>query len=48
MQLTAMITSPPASAGGRPIRSISAPTTSTSAYIPKTCAPITGNTDDCS
>ena len=31
---------PAASAGVRPMRSISAPTTSTSAYMPSTCAPI--------
>ena len=31
----------------RPIRSISDPTTSTSAYIPSTCAPMIGNTSLC-
>ena len=32
------------SAGVRPIRSITSPTTSTSAYIPSTCAPMIGKT----
>ena len=36
------------SAGIRPMRSISVPTTSTSAYMPNTCAPMTGNTSPCS
>ncbi len=44
---TAITHSPPPSAGPRPIRSISAPTNSTSAYIPSTCAPITGKMSDC-
>ena len=41
---TAIPSSPPYSATRRPIRSISRPTTSTSAYIPITCAPMIGNT----
>ena len=40
-----MTTSPAASAGVRPTRSISAPTTSASAYIPRTWAPMIGKTE---
>jgi hypothetical protein len=40
----AMTSRPPYSATLRPIRSISRPTTSTSAYIPITWAPMIGNT----
>ena len=43
-----MIDSPPTSACVRPIRSITVPTTSTSAYIPSTCAPMIGKTSFCS
>src|SRR5829696_3035091 len=41
---TAITSSPPARAGVRPIRSISEPITSTSAYMPSTWAPMIGNT----
>ena len=40
----AITSSPPASDGVRPIRSISVPITSTSAYMPITWAPMIGNT----
>ena len=43
-QDTAITSSPPASAGVRPMRSISSPITSTSAYMPITCAPMIGKT----
>ena len=42
---SAITTSPTSSAGVRPTRSISAPITRTSAYIPKTCAPMIGKTE---
>ena len=41
---TAITSRPPASAGVRPMRSITSPTTITSAYMPTTCAPMIGNT----
>ena len=41
----AITTSPTSSAGVRPTRSISVPITSTSAYIPNTCAPMIGKTE---
>ncbi len=41
---TAITSRPPASAGVRPMRSIRLPITSTSAYIPSTCAPMIGKT----
>ena len=44
MHETAMSASPPTSAGGLPIRSITSPTTSTRAYMPSTCAPMIGKT----
>jgi hypothetical protein len=44
---TPITSSPATSAGVRPTRSISAPTTSTSAYMPSTCAPTIGNTESC-
>jgi hypothetical protein len=40
----AITTRPPASAGVRPMRSITSPPTSTSAYVPTTCAPMIGKT----
>src|SRR5215831_12909926 len=44
---TPMTRSPDASALMRPTRSTSTPTTSTSAYMPRTCAPMIGKTSLC-
>src|SRR4051794_37555572 len=44
MTETPMISSPPASARVRPMRSTTSPTTRTSAYMPNTWAPMMGNT----
>src|SRR5262245_10012558 len=46
-QETAITNRPPSSAGPRPILSISVPMTSTSAYMPRTCAPMIRKTDCC-
>ncbi len=42
-----MVRRPPVMAGPRPMRSISVPTTRTSAYMPSTWAPMIGNTSCC-